>query len=576
MKHMKKLLPLVLVMCLSMALIFPVNAAGVTPYTDANGNQFEFVWNTGTESWTLNKFTPGSNPRNIVIPSAVDGKPVKTIRYLAFANQADIETVQLPDTLTSIEARAFWNCTGLVKVDIPNSVIYLGGKTLEEGNTGLAGQVFAGCTSLKDISLGTGAADFFRAFEGTAVETATVPNTVNSSLNAQNNKIMPYKYQTYGMYLNCKSLKTAYVESGVRDLEATFGGCTALEALYLPKTVADLRDTFGKLDHPIHIYYEGSQADFAKVKVSKEFGAFAKVHYNSYTPVVFAADRSRNSLVAAKILHDLGLFNGVGNDPSGNPIYALDRAPTRNEAVTMLVRLLGKEEEAQSGVWVTPFTDLTEWAKPYVGYAYAHGLTIGVSDTHFGGGSTVTREQYATFILRALGYTSGVDFQWNDPWALMLNTGAMLTDSIYWVPWCADIDPTPVFRREDVALMSFLSLTAKVKGTDIPLIEKVMDGSSLHSHSFHTYTLPSYGGYKNVPVTQNKEYCIESHCNSCGYITYDTDDLRQHQFIVGGSGQTFPDSTHGINRPWYSQVREWTKYIPEGTLRVCTVCGKAA
>lgn len=40
-------------------------------------------------------------------------------------------------------------------------------------------------------------------------------------------------------------------------------------------------------------------------------------------------------------LSDLGLFQGTGDG------YELDRAPTRAEAATMLVRLLGAEAEAQ-------------------------------------------------------------------------------------------------------------------------------------------------------------------------------------------------------------------------------------
>ena len=42
--------------------------------------------------------------------------------------------------------------------------------------------------------------------------------------------------------------------------------------------------------------------------------------------------------------------NGTGTGADGAPVYELDRAPTRNEAVTMLVRLLGKEEEALDGI----------------------------------------------------------------------------------------------------------------------------------------------------------------------------------------------------------------------------------
>ena len=79
---------------------------------------------------------------------------------------------------------------------------------------------------------------------------------------------------------------------------------------------------------------------------------------------------------AADSLHALGLFTGTGTGADGKPNYDLNRAPTRQEAVTMLVRLLGKEEEAKAGCWQTPFTDVVSWAAPYVGSAYENGLAV--------------------------------------------------------------------------------------------------------------------------------------------------------------------------------------------------------
>ena len=120
--------------------------------------------------------------------------------------------------------------------------------------------------------------------------------------------------------------------------------------------------------------------------------------------------------VAADTLHGLGLFKGVGTKDDGSPDYALERSLSRQEAVTMLVRLLGKEQQAQNGQWDIPFTDVDAWAIPYVGYAYANGLTTGMSDTSFGGRQQVTAAQYLTFVLRALNYASGEDFVWNAAW----------------------------------------------------------------------------------------------------------------------------------------------------------------
>ena len=102
---------------------------------------------------------------------------------------------------------------------------------------------------------------------------------------------------------------------------------------------------------------------------------------------VFAAESEAQE--AAQTLHELGLFKGTGTDAAGKPVFDLNRAPTRAEAVTMLVRLLGKEDEALAGDWNTPFIDVADWAKPYVGYAYAYGLTNGTSATTYSGSTTI-------------------------------------------------------------------------------------------------------------------------------------------------------------------------------------------
>lgn len=177
-------------------------------------------------------------------------------------------------------------------------------------------------------------------------------------------------------------------------------------------------------------------------------------------PTTFAADSEATN--AANSLHNLGLFNGTGTNADGTPIYDLDRAPSRFEAVTMLVRLLGKEGDAKEGNWNIPFTDIEEWAKPYVGYAYANGLTAGTSATTFGGSETITASQYLTFVLRSLGYESGKDFQWDKAWELSDKIG--MTDGRYNVG-------SKDFLRGDVAIISNNALYMKLANSDKTLLD---------------------------------------------------------------------------------------------------------
>ena len=164
---------------------------------------------------------------------------------------------------------------------------------------------------------------------------------------------------------------------------------------------------------------------------------------------------------SAQLLYDLGLFRGTGTRADGSPEFDLDRAPTRAEAVTMLVRLLGAEDEAAKAVQDTPFLDLPDWARPYVGYAYKHGLTNGISDNLFGSDDPVTAAQYLTFVLRAMGYQDGTDFFWNSAWTL--------TDSLGIT--AGEYNDASRFLRGDAAVVSARALTAQRKTGDQNLLE---------------------------------------------------------------------------------------------------------
>lgn len=184
---------------------------------------------------------------------------------------------------------------------------------------------------------------------------------------------------------------------------------------------------------------------------------------------------------AADALHDLGLFQGVGTNQDGTPNYDLDRAPTRMEAVTMLVRLLGKEEDAKSSSWDTPFTDVAEWAKPYVGYAYTNKLTNGISATAFGGTDTVTATQYITFVLRALGYDSNSDFKWDAAWEL--------SDKLHFTK-AGDYNAYSSFTRGDVAIISNNALYQHIKGENFTLLDMIKTETSSQNHNEESENIP--------------------------------------------------------------------------------------
>ncbi len=167
-------------------------------------------------------------------------------------------------------------------------------------------------------------------------------------------------------------------------------------------------------------------------------------------------------------LNMLGLFRGTDIG------FELERAPTRLEGAVMFVRLLGAEEEALNQDYPHPFNDVPEWGNPYVGYLYKHELTNGISESEFGSYIPIKAISYITFALRALGYSDdspGADFSWDN--AVMF---AYQKEFISYQAFHELI--TKVFRRGNVAEVSYEILSAEYKDSGVSLIERlVADGA---------------------------------------------------------------------------------------------------
>ena len=231
------------------------------------------------------------------------------------------------------------------------------------------------------------------------------------------------------------------------------------------------------------------------------------------TTGALAADRPaaaadiKTAQQAADYLYSLGLFRGTGSNPDGSPVYELERTPTRFESVAMLVRLLGAEDEALAGSWRTPFRDLYPWAAPYVGYAYAEGLTNGTSADTYDGSDPINASQYLTFVLRALGYESGVDFQWQTSWLL---TNALGITAGQYVTYGS-------FSRGDAALVSARALSVNVKGQDYTLYEAIFgEAEDEEEPPASTEPIATYSGRGDDVITgvnvPKGDYYVEYTC----------------------------------------------------------------
>lgn len=200
----------------------------------------------------------------------------------------------------------------------------------------------------------------------------------------------------------------------------------------------------------------------------------AVVRFSGLYELESSTETDYNALADA--LKSMGLFRG-SDVPYGSG-YDLESAPTRIQGLVMFLRLIGEEQQALSypGSGIT-FADVPEWALPYVAYAYDRGYTKGQEiDSQwrvvFGSEDPLAARDYVTFLLRALGHTEGSDFNWETavPDAQALE---VLTEGE------SKLLSEKPFLRAQVAYLSYMSLSARMAGEELTLLDKLTSSGAV-------------------------------------------------------------------------------------------------
>jgi len=343
-----------------------------------------------------------------------------------------------------------------------------------------------------------------------APETVIFPTEINGvKVTEINNMVIINEYGD-GQYkaFDLKGAKHVVIPEGIESIgHDMFTGTQELETVKLPKSITKLPSyCFAGAKKLSRINLEYIQAissfSFAGCTSLREVNLInaAKVGTSAFADTkeltIYAMEDSAahkyattNNIKFQKLsgfekkaikLYDLGLMKGTGVSPYGRRLFDLDRTPTRAEAVTMLVRFLGREKEALDKKRDHPFTDVPDWADGYVAYAYECGLTNGIAEKAFGSDMACTQEMYLTFMLRALGYSSSgqkPDFSYEDPWIFACEKGI--------TPRQMNTSP---FYRSEMVDMSYLSLTAKCKNTNRPLYIDMIDRGLFTEDQYEYWT----------------------------------------------------------------------------------------
>ena len=171
------------------------------------------------------------------IPQKIEGVAVKTIGANAFNNQQHLESVTIPDGVTSIGERAFCSSGVLTSVKIPDSVTSIGAYafdtcssltnvTIPNGVTSIEEHTFDSCISLTSVTIPDSVTSIGDCafMDCSSLKSVTIPDSVTSI--------------GEGAFYDCRSLTSVTIPDSVTSIgDYAFYGCESLTSVVIPDSV---------------------------------------------------------------------------------------------------------------------------------------------------------------------------------------------------------------------------------------------------------------------------------------------------------------------------------------------------
>ena len=215
---------------------------GMTAQAEESKTYGDFTYEEAKDGITITGYT--GEAKKVVIPDKINGKEVISIGNKAFWECTSLTGVTIPEGVTSIGDRAFEHCASLTSVTIP------------EGVTSIGNDAFSLCGNLTSISLPKSLTSISSyGFSGTDLTSITIPENVRSIgceafflCDKLKKVVLPegitrISSKTFAM---CSNLTSITIPDSVTSIgNGVFCGCSKLKSVVIPDSVIEI-DVFKK------------------------------------------------------------------------------------------------------------------------------------------------------------------------------------------------------------------------------------------------------------------------------------------------------------------------------------------
>ena len=273
-----------------------LSASAYVPYS-YDGITYEGLYYNVTDTGEIEIAGCYEYVRKVNIPIEIDGKSVTSIGEYAFYNCTSLTEITIPDSVTSIGEYAFYKCTSLTAITIPDGV------------TSIRKGTFSGCTSLTEITIPDSVTDiegrqydgfsYYGAFSGcTSLTEITIPDSVTS--------IGQYAF------CGCTSLTEITIPDSVTSIgEGVFFGCTSLTEITIPDSVTHIEN------HTFDDCTSLRSVTFLSPKTGIEEGAFSDCNADMKFITEDTYDQKGEAASVATNVTQLTVKHKEGKIPAG-------------------------------------------------------------------------------------------------------------------------------------------------------------------------------------------------------------------------------------------------------------------